>query len=252
MIKAVIIEDELLTANRLEKMLAKLDADVIVIAKLDAIKSAVVWLQNNTMPDLLFMDIQIADGLSFEIFKQVKVAAPVIFTTAYDEYAIQAFKVNSVDYLLKPIEAEDLKKALDKFSNNRKVLDYNTALGLLNKISIGEKVYKNRFLVNYRDLLVPIGVDEIAYFSSELKHTFFVTHDGVKYKIDQTMEEIETELDPTKFFRVTRQYIISHTAIVKIHNYFNGRLKLELKPAAKNEIIVSRDKSNQFKQWLNK
>jgi two-component system, LytTR family, response regulator LytT len=251
-VNSIIIEDELPNAKRLNQLLQQTNLAITVTDTIQTVKEAVSWFKNNRHPDLIFMDIRLTDGLSFEIFKQVEIMVPVIFTTAYDEYALQAFKVNSIDYLLKPIEKQALERALVKFNNLNAPSNYSFVADLMSKMQAQQTVFRNRFLVGYRDLLVPINTDEIAYFGSEFKNTFFVTHSNIKYTINQTMEEVENELDSSKFFRVTRQYIISAQSIHKIHTYFNGRLKLELKPKVDDEVVISREKSNQFKEWLNK
>lgn len=248
---AIIIEDEMLTANRLEKLVQQIDSSIRIVAKLPTITASVDWLQNNPSPDLIFMDIHLADGNSFEIFKLVQIASPIIFTTAYDQYAIQAFKVNSIDYLLKPIEKESLAIALKSFSASAISQDQAILNQLLLQIQQKETVYRNRYLITHRDTLVPITVDKVAYFGSEFKNTFLVTHSGEKYFIEKTMDEAEAELDPKLFIRITRQFIVCMQAIGKIHTYFNGRLKIELLPPVKDEIIVSREKSLLLKEWLN-
>ena len=223
-----------------------------VVAKLQRVQEAVNWFSQNQGVDLVFMDIRLTDGLSFEIYKHVTISAPVIFTTAYDEYALQAFRVNAIDYLLKPIEKEELQRSLNKLSHTNSKPDYSVMLEMLTKMQAQQKVYRTRFLVTYRDMLLPVTVDEIAYFGSEFKNTYFVTHKGIRHFIDQTMEQVEQDMNPSLFFRITRQYIVCPQAIKTIHNYFNGRLKLELQPAVKEEVIVSREKAMAFKEWLNR
>ncbi len=252
MINSLIIEDEFPNLRRLEKLLMESSYSINILAKLQTVKESILWLTKNESPSLIFMDVRLTDGLSFEIFKNVNVEAPVIFTTAYDEFALQAFKVNTIDYLLKPIDKAALEQSLNKFTRQTNNPDHKTLLQLLSQINLRRPVHRSRYLVNYRSTLISIAADEIAYFGSEFKSSFLVTHAGQKYFIDQTMEEIEHEVNPGLFFRVTRQYIICSKAIAKIHTYFNGRLRLELSPVVDEEIIVSRDKSNAFKDWLNK
>jgi two-component system, LytTR family, response regulator LytT len=251
-IKSIIIEDELPNAKRLEKLLQESVFSVEVIAKLQTIKDAVDWFKNNEAPSLIFMDIRLTDGLSFEIYKKVNIESPVIFTTAYDEYALQAFKINSIDYLLKPIDKDELERSLNKFTKHHIKPDHLSLMGLVNRIQLQQTVYRTRYLINYRDILIPVTTDEIAYFGSEFKNTYFVTHKGGKHFIDQTMEQVENEINPAVFFRISRQYIVCQKSINKIHTYFNGRLKLDLTPSCAEEIIVSREKSNALKEWLNK
>ncbi len=249
---AIIIEDEMLTANRLEKLVQQIDSSIRIVAKLPTITASVDWIRNNPIPDLIFMDIHLADGNSFEIFKHVQIASPIIFTTAYDQYAIQAFKVNGIDYLLKPVDKESLDIALKRFSASAISQDQAIVNQLMLQIQQKQPVYRNRYLISHRDTLVPITIDKIAYFGSEFKNTFLIKHSGEKYFIDKTMDETEAELDPKLFIRITRQLIVCMQAIDKIHAYFNGRLKIELLPAIKDEIIVSREKSLFLKDWLNK
>jgi two-component system, LytTR family, response regulator LytT len=250
-INSVIVEDELPNAKRLEKLLQDSAYAVNVMARLQTVKDAVIWFNNNKA-DIVFMDIRLTDGLSFEIYKAAPVDCPVVFTTAYDEYALQAFKVNSIDYLLKPIEKPALEQALKKFMGQAVKPDNQSLMQLLHSIHLQQTIYRTRYLVNYRDMLVPIPVNQIAYFCSEFKSTYFVTQNGDKHFIEETMEEVEHELNPACFFRITRQCIVCPQSVYKIHNYFNGRLKIELNPAIKDEIILSRDKSKAFKEWLNK
>lgn len=251
-VNCVIIEDELPNIRRLEKLLYDSGTNVTVLAKLQAVKDAIKWFQDNESPDVIFMDIRLTDGLSFEIYNQVNITAPVVFTTAYDEYALQAFRVNGIDYLLKPIQKEDLQRSLARISQYMIKPDYGVLLGMLAKMKSQQAVYRARFLVTYKDMLLPVNIDEIAYFGSEFKNTFFVTHKGEKYFIEQTMEQVEQELNPDTFFRITRQYIVCTRAVKSIHNYFHGRLKLELQPGVNEEVVVSREKANSFKNWLNK
>lgn len=250
----VIIEDEKLSAQRLEKLILTIDPSIEVIAMLDSIKSSIQWLKVNTAPDLIFLDIHLGDGLSFEIFDQINIECPIIFTTAYDEYAIKAFKFNSIDYLLKPIDQELLQKSIQKFRklsspSLNKEFDFKDLAKLLTS---EKKIYRSRFLVNYRDELLPISTPEIAYFYSENKNTYLIGKDERKYLIDYTLEELETELDPSYFFRITRQIIASAQAIKKIYQHFNLKLKVELEPPFQEEIMLSRDKSGLLKEWLNR
>jgi two-component system, LytTR family, response regulator LytT len=251
-ISCIIIEDELPNARRLEKLLGEQITPVTVISKIQTVKDAVLWLNGNKQPDLIFMDIRLTDGLSFDIYKQVNINSPVIFTTAYDEYALQAFKVNGMDYLLKPIEKEALERSIERVTRHFVKPNYNVLLDTLYRMQMQQKVYRSRFLVSSRDMFIPIGIEDIAYFGSEFKNTYFVTHKGEKHFVSQTMEELENELNPLSFFRITRQFIVCSQSIRSIHNYFNGRLKLALQPPVKEEIIVSREKALALKEWLNR
>lgn len=252
MINTLIIEDENLTAIRLEKLLSKLDRSIIVLAKISSIKSAVHWFQNNAMPQLIFMDIQLADGLSFEIFKQVNINTNIIFTTAFDQYAIEAFKVEGLDYLLKPIEETALHQSLSRFYKKQSNAITNLNVQELLKLVQPNTSYKNKFLVNFRDILKPIQVSDIAYFVSEFKTTFIITKANEKFRIDDTLEQVEQQVNPKIFFKITRQLIVNSDAIKEIAQYFNGRLKLKINPEYNQEILVSREKSLQLKEWLNK
>ncbi|QCR24132.1 LytTR family DNA-binding domain-containing protein [Pontibacter sp. SGAir0037] len=249
-----IVEDEKLAADRLAKMLLKLDASVDIIATAPSVRKAVEVLKFKPQLDLIFMDIQLADGLSFEIFEQVPVEVPVIFTTAYDAYAIKAFKVNSIDYLLKPIDEEELEGALEKFRKlSRHQIPVAPQLGTLEQaiqLLNGNKSYKNRFVVKVGEHLHMVAVEDIAYFYSFEKATFLQCTSGKRYAIDYTMEQVEQLIDPNRFFRVNRGYFISLKAVKDIVAWSNSRLKLELHHPAPSEVVVSREKVQQFKNWL--
>lgn len=258
--KVLIVEDEELAVKKLQKTLAAVDAGAEVAGVTDSIRSSVEWLQNNPAPDLILMDIELADGQSFEIFDRTEVKSTVIFTTSYDEFALKAFKVNSVDYLLKPVQKEDLQAALDKF---RKVKNmYGSAPGspAINMDSLVKelqqklqpKEYRKRFLVKLGQKLVSIEVDEIAYFYSDGRLNFFKTADNKKFVVDYTMDDLEDMLDPEKYFRISRSFYVSVNCIDKIDDYFGNRLILGLKPAVDKEALVSREKVTDFKKWLGK
>ncbi|SDK64684.1 two component transcriptional regulator, LytTR family [Pedobacter sp. ok626] len=251
-IDSLIIEDELPNARRLEKLLNESAYPVQIVGRLQTVKEAVIWLKSNPAPSLIFMDIRLSDGLSFEIYKNVELQAPVIFTTAYDEYALQAFKVNSVDYLLKPIDKEALEQSLHKFSMQQRKPDYEAMIQLFGQIQSKQIIYRSRFLITFRDQLISVAVEDIAYFGSSFRTTFLVTHKGEKHYISQTLEELEKEINPSLFFRITRQYLVCNTAVCKIHVFFNGKLKVELLPPAEEEVVLSRDKSIAFKEWLDR
>jgi DNA-binding LytR/AlgR family response regulator len=251
----LIVEDEELAVKKLQKTLASVDASANVVGVTDSIQGTVDWLQNNDTADLILMDIELADGQSFEVFNQVEVKAPVIFTTSYDEYALKAFKVNSVDYLLKPIQIEDLQAALAKYKklNNSAKSDVNLE-SLVKQLQqqLQPKEYRKRFLVKHAQKLVSVDVDEIAYFYSDGRLNFFKTHDNKKYVVDYTMEELEDMLDPDKFFRISRSFYVAIEAIEKIDDYFGNRLILQLTPAVDKEALVSREKVSDFKKWMGK
>lgn len=247
---ALIIEDELPNIQRLEKMLRTLDSNIRVAASIQTVKGSIEWLKAHELPDIIFMDIRLTDGLSFEIFSQVSVTAPVVFITAYDEYALKAFEVNGIDYLLKPLEADKLEKAVRKARAIAAQASDESILRLVKSMQAREPVYRSRFLVAYRDRYIPVTTDEIAYFTSENKITFLITHASERYPIDQTLEVLERELDPGSFFRISRQFIISLKAIHQIFQSFNGQLKIELSPLFNDSILLSREKSGQLKKWL--
>jgi two-component system, LytTR family, response regulator len=251
--KVLIIEDEYLAAERMVELLFQYDKSIEVADTLDSIKDVVVWLKSNAQPDLIFMDIQLADGLCFDIFAKVSVESPVIFTTAYEEYAIRAFKVNSVDYLLKPIDSLELKAALEKF---RKQFSIQKEVPVLSDNLIQSikkmlaKPIKNRFIIKVGDHLKSVLTDEILYFFSLEKTTNFYTIDSRTYIIDYSLDHLMEIIDNEKFFRVSRKNIISREAIADIVVYSKSQLKIKLKNPANEALIVSREKVNAFKKWL--
>jgi DNA-binding LytR/AlgR family response regulator len=257
--KIFIVEDEDLAVKKLKKTLQSVDEDSIVIGQADSIKSSVEWLESNPAPDLILMDIELADGQSFEIFNQVKVQSPVIFITSYDEYALKAFKVNSIDYLLKPVQKEDLQAAIEKYRQLKTIYRENNSPQLSMDILVKElqqklniKEYRKRFLVKHGQKLVSIDTEEIAYFFSDGRLNFFKTNDNRKFVVDYTMDELGDMLDPDKYFRISRSYFISVNSVDQIHDYFGNRLLLHLKPASEKEALVSREKVSDFKDWLGK
>jgi len=250
----IIIEDEYPASERLQKQIEKIDEKIKIIAVLENVEMATKWFSNNEKVDLIFSDIQLSDGLSFEIFSKFPVHSPIIFTTSYDEYAIKAFKVKSIDYLLKPIKVQELEQAIEKFKNLKKDFsqnDYNLKVeSLIDYINISEKKYKTRLLVKNLEQLIPISQEEIAYFYTTNELVCLVKKDGKKNLVDYTLEELEKLLDPQLFFRLNRQFISHIASINKIHTYFNGKLKIELSPGMDQEIIISREKSQAFKIWM--
>lgn len=254
--KILIIEDEDLAVKKLQKTLAAVDGSANVVGVADSIKSSVEWLEANPTPDLILMDIELADGQSFEIFNLIDIKCPVIFTTSYDEYALKAFKVNSVDYLLKPIQNDELQAALDKFK--RLSATYKPADNSLEKIvrelqqKLQPKEYRKRFLVKYSAKLVSIEVKDICYFYSDGRLNFFKTPDNKRYAVDYTMDELEEMLEPEQFFRISRAFYVSVGCITKIEDYFGNRLVLSLNPVVDKEAIVSREKVTDFKKWMGK
>lgn len=247
--KIVIVEDEKLNADRLSRLVKTINAKVKILAVLESVIESVDWFTTNDAPDLVFMDIKLSDGLSFEIFTKVKIQCPIIFTTAYDEYAIKAFKYNSIDYLLKPIDVEELQRAMERLNDLQKDYCAKSLDGLLDYLQ--PKEYRNRFLLSFRDGYKSLLINDVAFFYSELKVTRAQLYSGPKEVIPQTLEELEGELNPKLFFRANRQYIIHIDAILHIHNYFNGKLKVILKHNSDAEVIVSRDKASLLKDWMN-
>ncbi|KAB2915398.1 MAG: response regulator transcription factor [Bacteroidetes bacterium] len=248
--KIVVIEDEAPAARRLMGLIQEHRPLAEIVAHFDSVETAVDWLQNNPPPDLAFMDIQLADGLSFDIFEAVPVKCPVIFTTAYDEYAIKAFKVNSIDYLLKPIDKGELATAFAKYDTlAQKPQNGTIDVGELIKV-FRPDTYKSRFLVKQGQRLIPVGVEDIAYFYAEDKLVFMLTNMGNKYIVDYTIEQLEGKLNPEKFFRANRKVITSLEAVKDVHISFNGKLKVYLKPDLSEELFVSRERAPEFKNWL--
>lgn len=256
----LIIEDERLAVEKLLQLLHRVRPQAQVIGVADSIVSSVKWLtKGNLKPDLILMDIELADGQSFAIFDQVSVECPVIFVTSYDEYALKAFKVNSIDYLLKPIQQNELKQALEKFDRTQSFfrispsqqLDIRNLIQELQKKPV-QKEYRKRFLVKHLQKLVPIEVSDISYFFYEDRVTFFKTPDGNNYIVDYSVDDVEGMLDPSRFFRINRGMLVSINSIHQINLYFGNRLELKLKPAYDKEAIVSREKVSDFKLWLGK
>lgn len=249
--EVLIIEDEHRAANQLQKMLASCGFEHSLLDILDSVQDSVIWLENRPSPDLIFLDIQLADGLCFEIFQQIKVEAPIIFTTAFDQYAIQAFKVNSVDYLLKPIQKEDLKHALAQFkkSNTKQVLNPAILENIMQQIQVQSK--RSGILVKDGSGFTQLKINELQYCYSEKSITFGVTP-RKRYIIEETMDQLMDSLDHGQFYRINRGQIISKSSIQKIEPYFNHRVKLSITNPRDQEFIVSRQKTSEFKEWMNR
>ena len=254
--KVLIIEDEPQAAQRIESLLHQVGGNEIhVLAKLDSVKSSIKWFKENASPDLAFMDIQLGDGLSFDIFDKSEVNCPVVFTTAYDEYALKAFKVNSIDYLLKPIDKDEFKVALDKFKSlNFKEEDTHRLLSQIDEVvrSISNKKYKNRFLIRIGEKLKSLTIDEIQYFYSLEKASFCHAVDGRNYLLDYSLEQLEAMVDPELYFRINRKYLVKSSAILEMISHTNSRLKLKLKGSDDNEVIVARERVQDFKNWMDR
>lgn len=249
----LIVEDEQPAAKHLRNLIWEYRPQYNILDAIDSVENAVKWLRVNAAPDLIFLDIQLADGLSFDIFNQVSLQSPVIFTTAYDQYTLKAFKLNSVDYLLKPIDPEELGHALakfDQFFGKKMNYDLQTIQQMIQNIS--QPQYKERFLVKVGQQMNYITVVDIQYFYSEDGMAYAKTADNKRYLVDYTLEQLEEILDPSEFFRINRKVITHIQAIQKIAPYFNSRLKLEIEPKAGFDVVVSRERVNAFKEWLDR
>lgn len=248
--RAIIVEDEKHARDNLEKLLLQTDPDMQIQAKLDSVRGTVAWLQANTT-DLIFLDIHLADDLSFKIFEQTEVKAPVIFTTAYDQYALRAFKVNSLDYLLKPIDKEELAQSLEKYRATRPVQPPMDVNQILRALQQPQRNYQQRFLVTRREKILSIKAEDIAYFEGEDRYVYLVKSDGTRFIVEYKLSDLEELLDPAHFFRLNRSYIAHFEAIDKITVLSKSRVKVDLKPVAPREVIVSTDTARDFKAWLN-
>ncbi|WP_338876102.1 LytTR family DNA-binding domain-containing protein [Spirosoma sp. SC4-14] len=255
----VIIEDENLTAKRLESLLLKYDPAIKVLNRIPSVAEAVDWLNEPDRPtiDLVFMDIHLEDDLGFRIFEQAELNTPVVFTTAYDEYMIQAFKVNSIDYLLKPINYDELVAAIEKYKALKKQFgqassapDLETILNLIGRQKQTE--YKDRFMITVGTKIRSIDTNDVAYFFLEEKVVFLVTKDGLTLPVDYSLDKLTQLLNPKQFFRISRQYLVSLPAIQTIHTFSAGKLKLDLVPKTKHDVFVSGDRMTEFKEWLGK
>jgi len=253
--KVLVIEDEELAAEKLISTLKDIDPEINILGATESVQETLEWLQKNESPDLIFSDIHLADGLCFDIFKEGIVECPVVFTTAYDHYAIRAFDVNSIAYLLKPIQKEQLKESLEKFTNLKDKFtphDPHQLDRLVDIIQKGSSNYKSRFLVKVGQKIKSIPAGKIAYFYTKEKLNFIVTTSGDKYPVDHTLEEVDVAMDPKCFFRVNRKFVVNIESVKEIHPYFKGRLKIQVEPDpdSAEEIVISSDKTPAFKEWL--
>ena len=253
--RILIVEDEDLAVKKLQKTLHAVFPSAEVVGVTESIKTTVEWLIAHPQPDLILMDIELCDGQSFEIFNLFDVKSPVIFTTSYDEFALKAFKVNSVDYLLKPVQKDELQSAIEKYQrlNGGHKPDINLD-NLVKELQqkLQPREYRKRILVKQAQKLVSVEVDDISYFYSDGRLNFFKSADNKKYVVDYTMDDLEDMLDPDKFFRISRSFYVSVNCIEKIDDYFGNRLLLNLKPAVDKEALVSREKVTDFKKWMGK
>jgi len=249
--KVVIIEDEKLAAEKLHSTLLQIDAEIEVITVLESVEDSINWFIGNPSPDLIFMDIQLDDGISFEIFDSIKIDAPVIFTTAFNEYAIRAFKVNSVDYLLKPIETKALENALHKFKSifaDKRSFEERVSQ-VFEQLS---KQYKSRFFIKIGNRFQSIQVAQVCSFFVEERNTFLKTTEGKTYDLDYSLDQLEKMINPEKFFRINRNFLVNINCIDEIIRYSSSRLKLKLNSESRGDLIVSRDKVTEFKRWMDK
>ncbi len=259
----VIIEDEKLTAQRLEKLIQTYDSTISVLARIPSVAGAVEWFRSNPLPapDLVFMDIHLEDDLGFRIIEQVNLTTPIIFTTAYDEYTLQAFKANSIDYLLKPIDYDELVTAIEKFKAMGRVFSGNSPampdltavlklLGQTQPAGVNAIPYKDRFMVTIGPKIRSIETADIAYFFFEDKATWLTTKEGLRVSIEYSLDKLTSLLDPARFFRVNRSFLVSLDSIKTIHAFSGGKLKLDLQPAPREEVFVSGDRVTPFKDWL--
>lgn len=248
----IIIEDEKLAANKLEKYLLEINSEIIVLAKIESIKEAVHWLKHNTA-DLIFLDIQLSDGVSFSIFEQVSVRTPIVFTTAYDKFAIEAFQLNSISYLLKPIRKSDLIDSLKKYKELKSVfgIDFEAVISALQAPKANSR---KRFLIQIGENFRRVEIEQIAYFYAYEKAVYLKTYDGKSYPVDMTLDSLEKDVDSAQFFRINRKFLININAIEKMYTWSRCRIKLTIKPQPEDdsETIVSIDRASEFKRWMNK
>lgn len=249
--KVIIIEDEIPAASRLAKMLQGIDGGINIIKKLDSVESGVKFFQSSEKVDLIFMDIQLADGLSFDIFQQAKITAPVIFTTAFDQYTLRAFKVNSIDYLLKPIDENELQQAVEKYRR----LYYNKENDFSERIlkmmqEMNSAKYRERLLIKRGQQLSYLKTELTAYCYADGKLCYAVDFSSNKYLLENNLSQLEEQLQPNTFYRINRHLLVNIEAIKKVHNWLGGRLKLELLPTTEADTVVSRERVNGFKEWL--
>lgn len=252
--KVLIVEDEPVAQQELERLIKSIEPGIEILDKIDSVEDGIEWFLENESPDLVFLDIQLSDGLSFEIFKSVKIGAPVIFTTAFNEYALEAFKLNSIDYLLKPIEPEDLQKALEKYKGFKKSFssgDFEESIEKVREmLNVGKREFKKRFVSKVGDQYIKYTIDQIAYFMADNNIVYLVDFNGKKHIIEYSLEELNDLLDPSLFFRLNRTFYAHIDSIEKVHKYFNSRLKVDLKPKTEEKVLVSRVKVSNFLKWM--
>jgi DNA-binding LytR/AlgR family response regulator len=250
----LIIEDEPQAVERLSKLVLQIKSDSRILNKIDSVKRSIEWLKSNPKPDLIFMDIQLADGLSFEIFDHCEVKSPVVFTTAYNEYALKAFKVNSIDYLLKPVDKEELTASFKKLETLTNAPEANSKMmeSITYAMHMLTKKFKERFVIKVGEHLKSIEVIDILFFFSLEKATFAQTKDGRKHILDFTMDQLEGLIDPSKYFRINRKYFVAASSIQDMISYTNSRLRLVLATSDDPDVIVARERVQEFKEWLDR
>lgn len=249
--KAVIIEDELVATQNLQRLISQVADDIQVIAVLQSVEESVEWFSLNTAPDVLFMDIHLADGSAFSIFEKVQIPCPIIFTTAYDEYALKAFEVNSIDYLLKPINQKNLERAVQKLRSlvTTKIDNADMISNVFAAFKETKKAYKSNFLIPYKDKFIPLAIHKIACFYTENKMVKIITDDNQTYNMDSSLEDLYTQLDPSQFYRANRQYIVSHKDIKDISIWFGSKVSINMNVTIPEKIIVSKARVSEFKAW---
>jgi len=246
----LILEDEPLAAENVKRMVMEINPQARIVGSLKSVEAARLWFETNPMPDLILSDIQLLDGTCFEAFAGKNITSPVIFCTAYDQYAIRAFEVHSIDYLLKPLAKEKLENSLNKLRNLTTPLSSQPLEEMLALMKSSRPAYKSRYMVRVGQRITAVPIEDIAYFYSESKLTFIMTVEGKKYPMDPPLNEIEPQLDPKQFFRINRQLIARFDSIAEMHPYFKGRIKLKLQPDLAEDIVVSAERTPEFKKWL--
>lgn len=246
---AVIVEDEEFAAKRLSQLINSLAPEITIVAHINSVENGTKWFASNPLPDLIFLDIQLNDGYGFDILDGLQEHPPVIFTTAYNEFAIRGFKYNGLDYLLKPIVKDELKKALEKFKRNITRQDSSNS-NLEDLKELFQKEYKHRFMVKVGNMFKSFNVEDIAYFKSHEGLIYLYTHSSQAYPIEYTIDQLEQILNPIHFFRINRKFMVSVKSVVEIHSYFNSRLLLKILPKEEEQVIVSRERTTNFKRWL--
>jgi two-component system, LytTR family, response regulator LytT len=255
--KLLIIEDEIPAQRLLQKMISEVKKNIEIVGCVGSVKAAVEWFKKNEQPDVVLLDIQLSDGISFNIFKEVNVESMIIFTTAFDEYVLQAFKVNSIDYILKPFDTDDLNKAFEKYElfNRKFIKEKNGTVNydeIVSAIKNSKQEYRSRFLIQSGEHFYKLQVKDISYFYSSNKITFAVTFESREIPLDLSLEKLQEQLDPKQYFKINRQYIVNIDAILKVHTFFDGKLVVTTHPALKEKIIVGKDKAAEFKRWIDK